>query len=85
MESTIITLLASAVGALVIAIMIIVTVYKHQLQKAQKRCEELQRQNKTLRNNYNAMYDYCDELLQKCEKQKTKAQIADAVIESRKK
>lgn len=49
MESAIITLLVSAVGALVIAIMIIVTVYKHQLQKAQKRCDELQKQNNILR------------------------------------
>lgn len=85
MESVIITLLFSVIGALTITIMLIVTVYKDRLQKAHKQCEELQRQNKTLRNNYNALYDYCDELLQKCEKQKTKVQIAEAVIESHKK
>lgn len=84
MESAIITLLVSAIGALVIAIMIIVTIYKDKLQKAQKRCESLERANKAWRNNYHALNEYCDELLQKCEKDKIKVQIADAVIKSQK-
>lgn len=85
MENAIITLLLSVVGALVIAIMIIVTIYKDRLQKAQKRCKELQRQNKILRHNNNEMYEFCAELLQKCQKHKIKMQIANAVFESRKK
>jgi uncharacterized membrane protein (DUF106 family) len=68
MESVIINLLASAIGALVIAIIIIVTIYKDKLQKAQKRCEELQRRYNIACNNYDVLFDYCDELLNKCKK-----------------
>ena len=68
MESAIITLLVSAVGALVIAIMIIVTIYKDKLHKAQKRCEEMQSRYDVLSTNYETLYECCDELLKKREK-----------------
>lgn len=84
MEELIIRLLSGVIIILIFAIALTVYLLKHENAKTKERCAELERQNKKLRKNYNAIYARCNELYNKYQKQRLAERIANAVIENNK-